>query len=159
MGVGDKSATEVHQKSAQSIGFMQAVAEDIEDNSITPLIEMVYSNILQYNPEVLGERVNHLPIEELKFKFNVKGMSKILRQADQLGQVFQWIGMLSKTPAGQQINWAEVATLTTRLSGQDPAKLLLQASNESTEVDQGVPNPQMAQEQGKLQILKQMQGG
>lgn len=159
VGVGDKSATEVRQKSAQSMGFMQAVAEDIEDNSITPLVEMVYSNILQYNPEILGQRVNQLSIQDLKFRFNVKGMSKILRQADELSQIFQWIGMVTKTPVGQQVNWQEIAKMSARLINQDPVKLLLQAANESKEVDQGVPNPQMAQEQGKLQILKQMQGG
>lgn len=159
VGVGDKTATEVKQKAGQSIGFMQAVAEDIEDNVLNPFVQMVYSNILQYNPEILGDRVSQLPMEDLRFKFNVKGMSKILQQMDELGKIFQWVGMVAKTPIGQQINWNEIATMSARLINQDPAKILLQAANESPEVDEGVPNPELSGEQGQLQVLQQLAGG
>lgn len=149
MGAGDKTATETKIKTSQSQSLMHAVAQDIEDNVLEDLIEMGYSVMLQYNPEVYGERVLRVPANVLKFEYSARAMSKILSQIDDLQQIFMWIGMVSKTPIAQKINWDKIGEMSVRLINQDPRDLLLM--EEAKPRDVGVPNnlPQLLQMGGQ----------
>lgn len=125
MSSGDKTATEVKQKSIQSIGFLQSLAEDTQDNVLTPLVYMVYRNMLQYNPELFGTEFNQLPIEDVNLLFEVKGMSQILQQMEEFAKITQWVGMFAKTPMMQFIDWKNIATMGAVMMGQRPDDLIL----------------------------------
>lgn len=160
VGVGEQTATEVKQKAGQSLGFMQAISEDIEDNVLTKLVDMTYQNILQYNPEIFGDRVNQMSVDDLRFKYVVKGMSKILKQTEKMGQLFQWIGMVAKTPIGQKINWDSIAEMSARMIDYEPRQLLLNDQQMSPNVGEQPGGPERANMEAQRQaLLQQIQGG
>ncbi len=158
-GASGTTATEVKQKSAQSMGFLQSTAEDMEDNVLEPLVYMVYKNIMQYNPEIFGERVNMLPKSEINVDYEVKGMSKILQQADEFGKLMQWVGMFSKTPAGAKMNWDEIAKLGARLVSINPQNVFLDEAQNPTIPGQNATTPQQVQQQEQQVQLQALQGG
>lgn len=153
VGVGDKTATEVKQKAGQSIGFMQAVAEEIEDNVLEPLIEMVYSLTLQYNPELFGDRVNSLPIQDLRFLKKAKALSKVLSQVENMQQLFMWINMVAKTPIASKINWDAIAQDSLHYLNLDPRRILISEQIQPPQVGQGPTNPDLEQAQAQEQNL------
>jgi hypothetical protein len=114
---------------------------------------MLYENILQYNPEIFGDRVNQVPVEELRYKFVARGISKILSQMDELQKIFMWVGMVSKTPIGQRINWEKIGEMSVRLINQDPKELLMGQGPQ--EVGQGPTPPEQEQQQQLLQLMQQ----
>lgn len=149
MSSGDKTATEVKQKAVQSIGFLQSLAEDTQDNVLSPLLWMIYQNILQYNPELFGEEFNMIPKEEVALAYEVKGMSQILQQMEEFAKITQWVGMFAKTPMANAINWPNIAKMGARLMNQDPDSLLLSSP---IAPPQGVGNAMpMDQPQGRMQ--------
>lgn len=158
VGAGDKTATEVKQKAGQSMGFMAAISEDIEDNVLTPYIEMTYSNVLQYNPELLGEKVNLLPKEDLEYNFEVRGMSKIMKQIEEFNNLFAWVGMMAKTPAGARIKWDEIAEKTARLRNFDPKDILVDPEQPGVQAP-GIPQQGQQGMSPQQAILQAMQGG
>ena len=145
MSSGDKTATEVKQKSIQSIGFLQSLAEDTQDNVLTPLVYMVYRNMLQYNPELFGAEFNQLPIEDVNLLFEVKGMSQILQQMEEFAKITQWVGMFAKTPMMQFIDWKNIAKMGAAMIGQRPEELLLDQPMQMP------PQQQPPQGQGAMQ--------
>jgi len=155
---GSKTATETKVKAGQSQSFTQSVAQNIEDNNLEPLIEMVYSYMLQYNPEIFGERVAAVSAEKLKFQFVAKGISKILMQSQELNELFSWIGMVSKTPIASALNWRGIAEMSVRLINQDPDKVLLQQQADDADVDRGLTEPEENQEQNLIQLQQQLGG-
>lgn len=158
-GSSGTTATEVKQKSAQSMGFLQATAEDMEDNVLEPLIYMVYKNIMQYNPEIFGERVNSIPKDQINVDYEVKGMSKILQQADEFGKLMQWVGMFSQTPAGAKINWDQIAKDGARLVSLNPAKVFLDEAQNPSTPGQNATTPEQVQQQQQQVQLQALQGG
>lgn len=158
-GTSGTTATEVKQKSAQSMGFLQATAEDMEDNVLEPLVFMVYKNIMQYNPELFGDRVNMIPKDEINVDYEVKGMSKILQQADEFGKLMQWVGMFSQTPAGAKINWDQIAKDGARLVSLNPAKVFLDEAQNPSIPGQNQTTPEQAQQAQATQQLQALQGG
>lgn len=161
LGTGEKTATEVKTKSAQSMSLMQAIAEDIEDNVLEPLIEMVYSLQLQYNPEVFGQRVNNLPINVLRFKFNAKGMSKMLSGMEEMQRMFMLINMFQSTPIATKINWESIGKEAARMANLDASKIFTTEQVQPVTVGQGPTGVQQAQgesAQGNVVNLKQLLG-
>ena len=157
-GASGTTATEVKQKSAQSMGFLQATAEDMEDNVLEPFVFMVYKNIMQYNPEIFGDRVNSIPKDEIYVDYEVKGMSKILQQADEFGKLMQWVGMFSQTPAGQKINWDQIAKDGARLVSLDPQRVFLDEAVAPQVPGQNPTMPEQVQSAQASQ-LQALQGG
>lgn len=162
---GSKTATESKIKSGQSQSFTQSIAQNIEDNNLEPVIEMLFSLVLQYNPEILGERVAAVPASVLKFNFLAKGISEIMFQQQDLSELFQWIGMVSNTPVAQKLNWLEIGKMSARLSNQDPNKVFLEEQAQSPEVGQGPTNPEVDQaqsdeaQQQQMMQMQQIMGG
>lgn len=155
---GASTATEVKQKSAQSMSLMQAISQSIERNVLSRIVKMTFSNILQYNPEILGPHVLALPSDQSRFAFKVDGMSRFLSQADEMNKIMMWVSTFAKTPIAPQINWPEIAKTTSRLIGQDPKKLMIGDDAGSVE-PQAQPTPMdeagmnQADQQASLQAL------
>lgn len=156
---GSKTATETKIKTGQAHSFNQSVAQNIEDNVLEPTIEMLYSLILQYNPEIFGSRVAGVPSESLQFEFIAKGISEIMFQQQDLQELFQWLGMVSNTPIAKQLNWNEIGKMSAKLANQDPKRVFITENNQPPEVDQGLTRPEENQEQNLINLQQQLLGG
>jgi len=156
---GSKTATETKVKAGQSQSFTQSIAQNIEDNVLEPSIEMLYSLILQYNPELLGERVAGISADKLQFQFIAKGISEILFQQQDLAELFQWIGMVANTPIAQKLNWDSIGKASARLANQDPKKVFITETQQPPEVDQGLTRPQENENQNIINLEQQQLQG
>lgn len=158
VGSSGATATETRQKSQQSMNFLQAVSEDIEDNVLAPFLAMYYKNILQYNPEILGEKVNMLNIEDLKMHYEVKGLSNMLQQQDDYAKISQVTMMLAKIPqVAPMLDWKSISSMLLRDINKDPKDFFLADKAASPGVGQPSPQDQAAQQQATQ--LMAVQGG
>lgn len=157
--MGGGTATEAKLKSSSAMSFMQAMAGEIQENVLEPAVKMTADNIFQYNPEIFGEDILALPKDKARFSFEVRGMTKILSQIEEMNKLFMWVKFFMGTPIAKQINWEEIAKSTARLVGEDDKRLLLPEQKQDPQPGAGLTATDNANEQMANAQMIAMQGG
>ena len=80
-----KTATEAELKTAQAQGLFDTIARDIESNSLSPLIEMCFDLLIQF--EVIPAELRG------RYSFDVGGLSLLLVRREQTERVQQVLGL------------------------------------------------------------------
>lgn len=110
---GRATAREVSERSNMTSTSMRSLAEEIEEQAIVPLLEMVWSNLLQYFTDYKQlEGILPKPVIDLleynteglslifgkAAQFEVKGMSGVLQRYEELEKMQSFAGMLKGFP-------------------------------------------------------------
>jgi hypothetical protein len=142
---GRATATEIVEKGAQSMSIMEDIALDIEDTILSPLLEMCYKIILQYQTDfedprmqMLSKQVRQqlsafafLPKEEKMkavnaFKFEVRGMSGVIGKRIELNKLTSALKQISVIPGAlDRVDWNEVLKRVFDGMNIDSTKVLL----------------------------------
>ena len=132
---GEKTATEIKTKGAAGMSAMKQVGRSIERRILEPSIEMLYDLILEWNPEIFGEKVFKLNREALKFKFKVHGITDALSREQELQNLMMWIKIMGGAPQlAPRINWNEVGNVATELLRLNPKSILLPEAGQSRNI-------------------------
>lgn len=110
---GRATAREVAERSSNTSASMQSLAEEIEEQVIVPMLEMAWSNMVQYFTDyeqldgiIPRQLIDFLFLQKdgLKTifgesaKFGAKGMSGVLNRLEELGKIQQFTGMVRQFP-------------------------------------------------------------
>lgn len=157
-GAGVKTATEYKGRMAQNTGLIADIAGDIEERGLEPALEMLYDMILQWNPEIFGDKIHAVPKEKLRFNVVALGLSKVLEKQEDANKFMMLLNIIGKTPLVERLNWDEIEKLLANSMNWDPEKVWLRQATQPPEVGQGPTTPEMTGEEanqaGQNQILQ-----
>jgi hypothetical protein len=156
-----KTALETQIKTAQSQGWFDTIARDIEKTSLTPLIKMAFSVWIQFS----GNKMPQDVMDSLRFK--VGGLTIMLRQQEQGQNLSQALAMSMQSPELGQMT--ETKTLWKKLldlwglsdafteKPQAPTMDQRLSIEQKAQADAEGAVAQMTPEQ-QMQTLQQLQG-
>ena len=156
-----KTALETQIKTAQSQGWFDTIARDLEKTSLTPLIKMSFSLWSQFGKEKLPKGL----ADNIRFK--IGGLTLMLRQQEQSQNLSQALGMSMQSPELNALT--DTKTLWKKLLGVWGLSDAYTEKPQSPTMDQRLSVQQKADadaqgavanmsEEERMQVMQQLQG-
>lgn len=159
-GVGQSTATEITQKTRAAMGNLSEVTGLLDKYLVGPSLNMMYRLMLEWNPEVFGERLAfRTDRKKLKFKFHISGISGAMKADGDFQEFMMLVKVLMGTPLATRLNWDNIGKEMFKRKGFKPEQFLASQAAVSPVPGEGPTATDMESEAAAAPMIQRIMGG